>query len=195
MASTARGPESAALRRWWLRHGLGPVVVRWWRRLGLRARVTLIAALGLLVALIVGDLLLLNTLRVSLTHSVDASAKSGASEVAALIDANHLPDPVPVAAGITIQVLNSAGRITDVSPDGDRWVPLVSPARARALANGDAAMLVHGAPFDMPSLLRVAVVKADAGQLVIPLPRGSDPAADLTALLDALVPPVASPAP
>lgn len=128
---------------------------------------TLTAALGLLVALIIGDLLLLNTLRVSLTRSVDASAKSGASEVAALIDASRLPDPVPVAAGITIQVLNSAGRITDVSPDGDRWVPLVSPARARALANGDGGMLVHGAPFDMPSLLRVAVVKADGGQLVI----------------------------
>jgi signal transduction histidine kinase len=28
-------------------------------------------------------------------------------------------------------------------------------------------MLVHGAPFDMPSLLRVAVVKADGGNLVI----------------------------
>ena len=167
MASTAHGARPAALRQWWLRHGLGPVLVRWWRRLGLRARVTLIAALGLLVALIVGDLLLLNTLRVSLTRSVDASAKSGASEVAALIDASRLPDPVPVAAGITIQVLNSAGRITDVSPDADRLVPMVSPARARALADGAGAMLVHGAPFDMPSLLRVAVVKADGGQLVI----------------------------
>jgi len=141
--------------------------VRWWRRLGLRARVTLIATLGLLVALIVGDLLLLNTLRVSLTRSVDASAKSGASEVAALINADRLPVPVPVAAGITIQVLNSAGRVSDVSPDADWMVPLVSPARARALANHDGTMLVHGAPFDMPSLLRVAVVKADGGHLVI----------------------------
>jgi len=167
VASTAHGPRPAALWRWWLRHGLGPVLVRWWRRLGLRARVTLIAALGLLVALIVGDLLLLNTLRVSLTHSVDASAKSGASEVAALIDADRLPVPVPVAAGITIQVLNSAGRISDVSPQADWVVPLVSPARARALADGGDAMLVHGAPFDMPSLLRVAVVKADGGHLVI----------------------------
>jgi signal transduction histidine kinase len=167
VASTARGPGPAALRRWWLRHGLGPLLVHWWRRLGLRARVTLIATLGLLVALIVGDLLLLNTLRVSLTRSVDASAKSGASEVAALINADHLPVPVPVAAGITIQVLNSAGRVSDVSPDGDWVVPLVSPARARALADHDGTMLVHGAPFDMPSLLRVAVVKADGGHLVI----------------------------
>jgi signal transduction histidine kinase len=167
VASTARGPGPTALRRWWRRHGLGPLLVRWWRRLGLRARVTLIATLGLLVALIVGDLLLLNTLRVSLTRSVDASAKSGASEVAALINADHLPVPVPVAAGITIQVLNSAGRVSDVSPDADWMVPLVSPARARALANHDGTMLVHGAPFDMPSLLRVAVVKADGGYLVI----------------------------
>ena len=63
------------------------------------ARVTLIAALGLLVALIAGDLLLLNALRVSLTRSVDDTARSGATEVAALINANRLPNPVPVAAG------------------------------------------------------------------------------------------------
>ncbi len=40
-----------------------------------------------------------------------------------------------------------------------------------------------------------AVFKEDTGQLVLPLPRGSDPAADLAALLTQLVPPVASPAP
>jgi hypothetical protein len=37
-----------------------------------------------------------------------------------------------------------------------------------------------------------AVWKEDAGQLVVPLPRGSDPAADLAALLAQLVPPVES---
>jgi signal transduction histidine kinase len=144
------------------------VLVHWWGRRGLRARVTLIAALGLLVALIAGDLLLLNTLRVSLTRSVDDTARSGASEVAALIDAKRLPNPVPVAAGtVTIQVLDPAGRITDVSPGADRLVPIVSRRQAVALATGDSAMLVHGAPFDMPSLLRVAVVRAGGGDLVI----------------------------
>jgi len=154
--------------RWWLRHGLGPVLVRWWRRRGLRARVTLIAALGLLVALVAGDLLLLDTLRVSLTRSVDDTARSGATEVAALINADRLPDPVPVAAGtVTIQVLGPSGRIVNVSADADRLVPMVPPAQAAALADGDSAILVHGAPFDMPSLLRVAVVRADGGELVI----------------------------
>ena len=153
---------------WWLRHGLGPVLVRWWRRRGLRGRVTLIAALGLLVALIAGDLLLLNALRDSLTRSVDDTARSGATEVAALINANRLPDPVPVAAGtVSIQVLGPSGRIVNVSPDADRLVPIVAPAQAAALANSATAILVHGAPFDMPSLLRVAVVRAAGGELVI----------------------------
>jgi signal transduction histidine kinase len=166
----ARGFGRRARRfgRWWLRHGLGPVLARWWRRRGLRARVTLIAAIGLLVALVAGDLLLLNTLRVSLTRSVDDTARSGATEVAALINADRLPDPVPVAAGtITIQVLGPSGRIVNVSADADRLVPMVPPAQAAALADGDSAVLVHGAPFDMPSLLRVAVVRADGGELVI----------------------------
>jgi signal transduction histidine kinase len=144
------------------------VLVRWWRRRGLRSRVTLIAAAGLLVALIAGDLLLLNALRDSLTRSVDDTARSGATEVAALINADRLPDPVPVAAGtVTIQVLGPSGRIVNVSPDADRLVPMVAPRQAAALANSATAIEVHGAPFDMPSLLRVAVVPAAGGELVI----------------------------
>jgi transcription-repair coupling factor (superfamily II helicase) len=44
-------------------------------------------------------------------------------------------------------------------------------------------------------LVPKAVFKEDIGQLVVPLPSGSDPAADLTGLLAELAPPVASPAP
>jgi signal transduction histidine kinase len=168
LRAAARLSSAGLVGRWWLRHGLGPVLVRWWRRRGLRGRVTLIAALGLLVALIAGDLLLLGALRDSLTRSVDDSARSGATEVAALINAHQLPEPVPVAVGtVTIQVLSPSGRIINVSLDADRMVPIVGPAQAAALANGDTAILVRGAPFDMPSVLRVAVVRAANGDLVI----------------------------
>src|SRR6202042_3598889 len=85
----------------------------------------------------------------------------------ALFNADHLPNPVPAADGITIQVLSPAGEIQNVSPGADRLGPIGSLARATALADGNGAMLVHGAPFDMPSLLRVAVVRADHGYLVI----------------------------
>jgi signal transduction histidine kinase len=164
------------------------VLVRWWRRRGLRGRVTLIAALGLLVALIAGDLLLLSTLRDSLTRSVDDTARSGATEVAALINADRLPDPVPVAAGtVTIQVLSPSGRIINVSPDADRLVPIVAPQQAAALADGDMAVLVHGAPFDMPSLLRVAVVRATGGDLVIAAVPYSSAADSLAVVAHALI--------
>jgi len=145
-----------------------PRVGRWWRRRGLRARVTLTAAAGLLVAIVAADLLLFNTLRVALTRSVDDSARQGATEVAALIDANRLPEPVPVAAGtITIQVLDPAGEITDVSPGADRLVPLLAPAAAADSARTGQASTLNGPPFGMPSVLRVIAVRAGNGDLVI----------------------------
>ena len=152
--------------QWWVRHGFG-LVVRWWRRRGLRARVTLTAALGLIVAFVAADLLLFNALRVSLTRSVDDSARSGAVEVQTLINASRLPTPVPVPSDVTVQVVSATGVITNVSSEADWLVPIVSLAQARALADGGGAILIHGAPFDMPSLLRVVVVPADGGQLVI----------------------------
>jgi signal transduction histidine kinase len=177
----------ANIVRFWLGHGLGPVVFRWWRRRGLRARVTLTAALGLIVAFTVADLLLFSALRVSLTRSVDDSARSGAVEVQALINANRLPNPVPVPADITIQVLDATGAIRNASSDADRLVPIVSLAQARALATGSGAQLVRGAPFDMPALLRVVVVPAKGGQLVIAAVPFSEASGSLSVVARALV--------
>jgi signal transduction histidine kinase len=176
-----------AAGRWWLRHGLGPTLLRWWRRRGLRSRVTLTAALGLVVAFTAADLLLFNALRLSITRSVDDYARSGATEVAALINADRLPSPVPVAAGtITIQVLDPAGRITDVSPDADRLVPIVPVAEAATLAGDGQAVLVHGGPFDMPALLRVAAVRASGGDLVIAAVPFSEASGSLSVVARAL---------
>ncbi|MGH3295634.1 MAG: sensor histidine kinase [Trebonia sp.] len=188
MRGTCWRATVVSLGQWWLRRGLGPVIFRWWRRRGLRARVTLTAALGLIVAFTAADLLLFNALRVSLTRSVDDSARSGAVEVQALIDANRgLPNPVPVPEDITIQVLNSAGSITNVSSEADRVVPIVSVAEARALADGGGAMAVRGAPFDMPALLRVVVVPAQDGQLVIAAVPFSEASGSLNVVARALV--------
>jgi transcription-repair coupling factor (superfamily II helicase) len=59
------------------------------------------------------------------------------------------------------------------------------------------------APLELKASQRVrlsriapkAVFKEEIGQLVLPLARGSDPAADLSALLGELAPPVASASP
>ena len=163
-------------------------LVRWWRRRGLRARVTMTAAAGLLLALAAAALLLFNALRVSLTHSVDATARQGAAEVVALINAGRLPTPVPVAAGtITIQVLDPAGRIIDVSPGADRLVPLLTPAQAAASARTGGVVLLSGPPFGMPSLLRVAAVGAGNGDLVIAAVPYSSAGDSLSVVAKALV--------
>lgn len=179
-------PAAAGPGRWWPRFGLGPLVVRWWRRRGLRARVTITAALGLIVAFTALDLILFNALQVSLTRSVDDTARSGAAGVQALINADRLPDPVPVASDVTIQVLDSAGRITDVSAGADRLVPIVSLPRARALAGGG-ALMVHGAPLDMAPLVRVVVVPAAGGRLVVAAVPFSEASGSLNVVARALV--------
>jgi signal transduction histidine kinase len=146
------------------------------------------AAAGLLVALAAAALLLFNALRISLTRSVDATARQGAVEVVALINADRLPTPVPVAAGtITIQVLNPAGRIIDVSPGADRLVPLLTPARAAASARTGGVVLLNGPPFGMPSLLRVAAVAAGNGDLVIAAVPYSSAGDSLSVVAKALV--------
>jgi signal transduction histidine kinase len=136
--------------------------------------VTISAAAGLLVAFAAFDLLLFNVLRVSLTRSLDDSTRQAATSVVALIDANRLPRTVPVAAGVTVQVIGPSGRITHVSSDADQLVPLLTPSRAAAAAASQTGLLQDGAPFDMPPLLRVDVVRASDGSLVIAaVPYGS----------------------
>ena len=145
------------------------------------------AALGLAVAFAAVDLLLFNVLRVSLTRSVDDTARQGAAGVVALIDANRLPTPVPVAPDVTIQVLDSAGQITDVSPDSDRLVPLLSPAHAAAIARNGEATLLNGPAYGIPSLIRVTAVRATDGSLVIAAVPYSSVSSSLSVVARALV--------
>ncbi len=146
------------------RHG----PARWWQRRSVRARLTLITSAGLALALAAAAVLLVNALRVSLIRGLDDSARQGAVEVAALIDQNRLPDPVPVAPGtITIQVLDAQGRITDVSPGADRLVPMLPPAQAAAAARTGQGIMLPGPPLGLPSLLRVVAVGASGHQVVI----------------------------
>jgi signal transduction histidine kinase len=88
--------------------------------------------------------------------------------VATLANANRLPDPVPVASGtVTIQVLNSRGRIVDASPGADRLVPLLPAATAARYARDGAAALLDGRPFGLPDTIRVVATSTRGGGTVI----------------------------
>ena len=108
-----------------------PGLAIWWRRRSLRARLTLTAAAGLAVALAAVAILLIGALGVTLDRGLDNSARQTAREVAALVDANRLPNPVPVAAGTAVvQVIDAQGRIVAASAGADRLVPLLPAAQA-----------------------------------------------------------------
>ncbi len=143
-------------------------MVMWWRRRSLRARLTLATSAGLALALALAAVLLVGALHASLIRALDLSARQGAVEVAALLDQDRLPSPVPVAPGtLTIQVLDAAGRITNISPGADRLVPMLPPAEARAAARSGQARTLAGPPLGLPSLLRVVAVGAAGHHVVI----------------------------
>jgi signal transduction histidine kinase len=140
----------------------------WWRRRSLRARLTLTAAAGLAVALAGVAVLLIAALGVSLDRGLDDSARQTAQEVAALIDANRLPNPVPVAAGTAVvQVVAADGRIVAASPGADRLVPLLPAAQAASAARTRRGIMLDGRPYGLPEFLRVVAVPGQRGETVI----------------------------
>ncbi len=145
-----------------------PGLAIWWRRRSLRARLTLTAAAGLAVALAAVAILLVGTLGVALDRGLDNSARQTAREVAALVDANRLPNPVPVAAGTAVvQVIDSHGRIVAASAGADRLVPLLPAAQAATVARTQTGILLDGRPYGLPESLRVVAVAGQRGETVI----------------------------
>ncbi len=143
-------------------------LARWWRRRSLRARLTVTAAAGLTVALTGLAVLLITTLSLTLDRGLDVSARQTAQEVAALVDANRLPNPVPVAAGTAVvQVVDADGRIVAASPGADRLVPLLPGPQATALARSRGGVMLDGLPLGLPELLRVVAVAGKHRETVI----------------------------
>jgi signal transduction histidine kinase len=142
-------------------------LVRWWQRRGLRARLNITATTGLAIALAAGAWLGVHAIANSLVTGIDSTAIQGARGVAALSNANRLPDPVPVSGGkVTIQVVGPDGKIIAVSPGADRLVPLLAKRQRVAVRAGHPTSL-EGAPYGLPGLLRVVAVPAHGGRLVI----------------------------
>jgi len=145
-----------------------PGLASWWRRRSLRARLTLTAGAGLAVALAGVAIVLMSALGRTLDRGLDNSARQTGQEVAALVDANRLPNPVPVAAGTAVvQVIDARGRIVAASAGADRLVPLLPAPVAAAAARSQAGVPLDGRPYGLPELLRVAAVPGRRGEIVI----------------------------
>lgn len=103
--------------------------------LSLRARLLAVGVTGVAVALALGSLMLYAVLTVALNRTVDDSAFASARAVAAMVESNTVPDPLPVSGSQVVQVVDSSGAIVSASVSADRLTPLLrSPELAKALA-------------------------------------------------------------
>jgi signal transduction histidine kinase len=151
----------------------GPLVG--WRALGLRWRLLLIGMAGLSTGLALGGWLLLAALAIVSDRSLDAGAGQTASDVAELIAAGQLPQPVPVAGVQLVQVVDPQGRVRAGSPGVDRLQSLLGPAElTRALAGS--RLEIAGARAGLNEPLRVLARTAGSGSdrlyVIVAVPLG-----------------------
>ncbi len=129
-------------------------MVRWWRRRTLRARLLLIGVAGLCVGFLVGGVALVAALGFVVQRSVDSETRHTASDVAALVEANALPQPLPIGGSDRVQVIDTQGRVRAASIEADRLVAMLRPDQVSRVRAGE-ALFIEGDQIGLPSPVRV----------------------------------------
>lgn len=127
-------------------------------RLTLRGRLMAIGLLGLAVAIGIGSVTLYAVLWFTGVNTLDRSSAATEAEVAALVDADRLPDPIPVTGSQIVQVVDARQRVVSASVNADRLTSLLQPEElSRALSD---PVEVPGSRVGLDSPLRVSAVRA-----------------------------------
>lgn len=129
----------------------------WFARRSLRARLMTVGLAGVAGALLFGGLLLYAAMTTSLDRASVSEARASASDVASLVDAGRLPDPVLVSGALVVQVLDADNRVVGGSATADRLTSLVTPSERRELAAGS-SLTVPGFRVGVSGSLRVVGV-------------------------------------
>lgn len=104
------------------------------RSWSLRARLTVVTAGLLCVALVVGAVALTTVLSRSRTAALDDVVEQRARTVAALADDDRLPATLPVEQpGEIVQLLDASGAVIASSPTASRTLPVLPPGTLEAL--------------------------------------------------------------
>jgi signal transduction histidine kinase len=149
----------------------------WWDSHSLRLRLMSIGLVGIALVQAVSSVALYTALSVTSRHDLDRRAAATAQQVAALVVAHRLPDPIPVTGTESVQVLDADGRVISASASGDRLTALLTPAElARAESEPFA---VSGSRLGMASPLRVSALRV-SGAAGAPVVVVAEPVADLT---------------
>jgi signal transduction histidine kinase len=157
--------------------------------MSLRARLMIIGLAGVGIALVMGGLAFFGALTYSVNRTMDNEALASAQEVAALVNENRLPSPIPVSGAHVVQVVDAQQRVTGGSVTADRLTPLLRPNEL-ATALGGEAVLLDGVRVGTSEPLRVRAIPAGSADapvsVIIGLPFG-DVLATRTALRNALL--------
>jgi signal transduction histidine kinase len=158
-------------------------------RLSLRARLMIIGVTGVGVALALGGLAFYGALTVSVNRTLDNEALASARDVAAMVDGNRLPSPVPVSGAEMVQVVDGEGRVVGGSVTADRLTPLLRPVELQRALAGE-AVVVSGVRIGVSEPLRVRAITAgplaQPVRVIVALPVG-DVLATRTALRSAML--------
>lgn len=133
-----------------------------WSRLSLRSRLMGVGLLGVAAALLLSGILLFASMSAALIDSVDDGTRASARDVATLVDAGRIPDPIPVTGSQVVQVLDEDNGVVAVSATADRLTPLVTQAERERLMSGD-AITVPGGRTAQSGELRVVAAEARTG--------------------------------
>ena len=127
--------------------------------LSLRARLLAVGVTGVALALALGSFALYAVLTVTVNRTVDDGAFASARAVAAMLDNNTVPDPLPVSGSQVMQVIDASGGVVSASASADRLTPLLrSPELAKALAGE--RISVPAARAGLAGTLRAIAVQA-----------------------------------
>jgi signal transduction histidine kinase len=163
-------------------------VKRFWT-MSLRGRLMIIGLAGVGIALIMGGLAFFGALAYSVNRTLDSEALASAREVAAMVNENRLPSPIPVSGAQVVQVVDGQQRVVGGSVTADRLTPLLPPNElATALAGKP--VLVDGVRVGVSGPLRVQAIPAGRSEapvsVIVGLPYG-DVLATRTSLRNALL--------
>src|SRR3954454_8753108 len=123
-----------------------------------------IGVVGVAVAIVGAGIALDRILVAGIVKNLDTEALAAGAQVVSLVNAGDLPNPLPVAGALAIQVVDEQGRVLAGSAGADRLTPLIPPGRLSS-AGDAAAVTVDGSRAGVDGTLRVIVRTAGfAGQ-------------------------------
>jgi len=161
---------------------------RFWT-LSLRVRLMIIGLAGVGTALIMGGLAFFAGEGGYFRPHRDNETLATAQEVAAMVNENRLPNPIPVSGAQVVQVVDAQRRVIGASLTADRLTPLLRPNELATARAGDSVVLdgVSG-PLRVRAIETAPGPTSGTGQVsvIVGLPFG-DVLATRTALRNALL--------